>query len=136
MTAGTNLTAPEAGAIEFDGNDLFITLSNGRRRFLTSTVANVLDFGAKGDGSNDDAQAFRDAVTSLVDTGGVVWVPPGLIYTINSSIDIPSNYPIFIESRMYLPRGIGYIHAPSETGYIRPGADITEGLFHCAQWTE
>jgi hypothetical protein len=129
LNAGAKLTTPEAGAIEFDGTYAFITRSNGTRRLLTNNVVSVLDFGAVGDGTTNDRDAFQNAVDFLEPTGGVVWVPPELIYRINSSVDIQSNYPIFIASKMYFPRGIAYIQAPSATGYIRPGDNITNGLF-------
>jgi len=41
-----------------------------------STVANVLSFGAVGDGVADDTVAIMSAVTSIQDTGGVVYFPP------------------------------------------------------------
>lgn len=40
-------------------------------------VANVLDFGAKGDGVADDSAALNAAVTSLASTGGTVFLPKG-----------------------------------------------------------
>ena len=36
LTAGTNLTTPEAGAVEFDGNSLFFTTGSTRSTVLTS----------------------------------------------------------------------------------------------------
>jgi polygalacturonase len=92
------MTATETGAVEFDGTDLFLTLSNQRRRYLTSPVINVLDFGAKGDGTTDDAGAIQAAVNSLLSTGGIVYLPASLMYRVNSSIDIRSNFAIWIVS--------------------------------------
>jgi hypothetical protein len=129
LTAGTNLTTPAAGAVEFDGTDLFITLSNGRRRFLTSEVANVRDFGAKGDDIADDTQPFRDAVASLVSTGGVVWVPPQFIYRIQGSVDIRSRFPIYIVSQMGTAAGLLNSNITAKTGHIKPRATITNGMF-------
>ena len=37
LTSGTVLTAPEAGAIEFDGNDLFYTSNANARQTVAST---------------------------------------------------------------------------------------------------
>lgn len=37
LTAGTNLTTPEAGTIEFDGNSLFFTTGSTRSTILTNT---------------------------------------------------------------------------------------------------
>lgn len=132
LTAGPNLSAPEPGALEFDGTDLFLTLANGIRRHLTSQVTNVLDFGAKGDGITDDAPAVKDAVASLVLTGGVIWFPPHLVYRINTSIDIRSFFPIWVISEM----GHGPImddtgdQGPAlGKGYIKVGAPIDDGVF-------
>jgi len=36
LTAGTNLTTPEAGAIEFDGTNLYFTTSGGTRKTITA----------------------------------------------------------------------------------------------------
>jgi hypothetical protein len=63
-------------------------------------VANVLDFGAKGDGSTDDAAAFQAAANSLASTGGVIFVPPGKVYLIGSKVTIRSSYPIWLKSEM------------------------------------
>jgi len=40
LTAGTNLTNPEAGAVEFDGTDLFYTTSTPTRRTVANLTAN------------------------------------------------------------------------------------------------
>jgi hypothetical protein len=37
LTAGTNMTTPEAGAVEFDGNSLFFTTGSTRSTILTNT---------------------------------------------------------------------------------------------------
>ena len=36
LTSGTNLTTPEAGAIEFDGTNLYFTTSTGTRKTITA----------------------------------------------------------------------------------------------------
>ena len=43
---------------------------------IVGSPANVLDFGAVGDGVTDDYAAFRAALDSLPDTGGTLYVPP------------------------------------------------------------
>ena len=43
----------------------------------TPGVADVREFGAKGDGRTDDTAAIRKAVGSLGEQGGVVYFPPG-----------------------------------------------------------
>lgn len=52
--------------------------------------ANVKDFGAKGDGSTDDTNAFKQAVA----TGKTVYIPSGK-YKITSSIAVEANQTIF-----------------------------------------
>ncbi|MEX2139863.1 MAG: glycosyl hydrolase family 28-related protein, partial [Pirellulales bacterium] len=123
LTAGTNLTSPQAGAVEFDGTNLVLTRSDGTRRSLTNNVVNVLDFGAVGDGNADDSQAFRDAVASFVSAGvaGVIWVPPEFIYAIGSKVLIQSNYPIWIVSRMFNHNLPGAAHLTfAGSAMIRP----------------
>ena len=41
-------------------------------------TANVMDFGAKGDGVTDDSAAIQAAIDSLLTTGGIVYFPPGI----------------------------------------------------------
>jgi hypothetical protein len=131
LTAGTNLTTPEAGAVEFDGTNLFLTRSDGIRRSLTNNVANVLDFGAVGDGTTDDSAAFQAAADSLVETGGVVWVPPNRKYVIGN-VNVIAKYPVWIISRMYGHFvGVGAA-AQNEKGSIvpKPGTSTT----HVFKW--
>lgn len=47
-------------------------------QILSPYVANVVDFGATGDGTTDDYYAFRDAIESLAFTGGVLYIPPAI----------------------------------------------------------
>ncbi|MEX2141626.1 MAG: glycosyl hydrolase family 28-related protein [Pirellulales bacterium] len=127
LNAGAKLTTPEAGAIEFDGTYAFITRSDGTRRLLTNNLVNVVEFGAIGNGTTDDSAAVRAAIDSIVDSGGAVYfplLPPGGEgYRIDSSIAIESYYPIFLVSDMSLGSAV----PPS--GYIFPGAGITDGIF-------
>ena len=53
--------------------------------------ANVLEFGAKGDGVSNDTQAFKDAI-SYVNTqgGGTVFVPVGY-YCLTETLTLPTN---------------------------------------------
>ena len=54
-------------------------------------IQNVLDYGAYGDGTHDDRQAFRDAMAYCkTHGGGIVYVPPG-DYHISGDIVIPDN---------------------------------------------
>ncbi|MBS7337905.1 MAG: hypothetical protein KIG81_08640, partial [Thermoguttaceae bacterium] len=67
-----------AGEIEAPNND------------LTGAVANVLDFGAKGDGTTDNTEAFQKALDSIDPQGGVVVVPNGQ-YLFTGSLVIPQS---------------------------------------------
>lgn len=51
-------------------------------------VADVRDFGAKGDGTTDDAAAIQAAVDSLANTAGVVRLSSGRTYAIGSMIHV------------------------------------------------
>jgi len=48
-----------------------------------SASRNVRDFGAKGDGRNDDTSAIQAAINSLPSTGGTVFIPAGK-YMVNA----------------------------------------------------
>jgi hypothetical protein len=101
LTAGPLMAVQEDGAIEWDGLNLYRTDYTARRPLGTSLeVVNVLDFGAKGDGITDDSAAFQVAVDSLVDTGGVVWVPPDRKYVVGN-VTVNAAYPVWIISQMF-----------------------------------
>jgi hypothetical protein len=55
FTAGTNMTTPEAGAVEFDGTNYFVT-SSTTRYTLAKTLTNTatLDFGSTAAGASTD----------------------------------------------------------------------------------
>jgi hypothetical protein len=132
LTAGAKLTSPQAGDLEFDGTQFWITQTGGQRRSLIPYVANVVDFGAKGDGATDDSAAIQAAVNSLVNTGGIVYLPANLMYKVNSSIDIRSNFAIWIVSDMHHGQPVGSPPGPGPSigkGYVQPGMEITNGIF-------
>ncbi len=52
-------------------------------------ILNAKDFGAKGNGFDDDTEALRTALVKAGESGGVVLLPPGL-YPISKPIWIPS----------------------------------------------
>ncbi|MEX2140778.1 MAG: hypothetical protein WD894_16060 [Pirellulales bacterium] len=125
LTAGTNLTSPSAGAVEWDGSKLWITSGSLRKELTLSHFAMVTDFGAKGDGS-DDWQPVQDAVDSLALTGGVVYFPPSLTYGIGATVTISSQYPIWLVSHM----GGWNNDNVTEEGYITPiAAQLVDGMF-------
>ncbi len=55
-----------------------------------STVVNVMDFGALGNGTTNDYQAIIDAINALGGNQGVVYFPPGN-YLIQSTLSLPDN---------------------------------------------
>lgn len=73
LTAGTNLTSPEAGAVEFDGTNYFVT-SSSTRYTLAKTLTNTatLDFASTAAGVCSD---LTITVTGAAD-GDVVAVSP------------------------------------------------------------
>ena len=50
--------------------------------------ANVRGYGARGDGTTDDRDAFQRALDAMAKTGGTVYVPPGK-YRIRSPLEVP-----------------------------------------------
>lgn len=53
------------------------TVGSGAPQGTSSLMTTVQDFGAKGDGRTDDAEAVQRAVTELAKTGGTLWFPRG-----------------------------------------------------------
>lgn len=71
LMSGTNLTTPTAGAVEYDGNDLYLTAAGGRQvvdaeQFVFMSSSNTLT-------SQTAAQPIFDGVT----TNGAVTLPVG-----------------------------------------------------------
>jgi len=55
---------------------------------ITGAPVNVTDFGAVGNGTNDDTAAIQAAFDSLPSSGGIVYFPPATTYLINTTINI------------------------------------------------
>ena len=51
--------------------------------------ANILDFGAAGDGKADDTGALNAAIASLAGCGGTVWLPAGT-YRLTRPVTVPT----------------------------------------------
>jgi hypothetical protein len=68
LTAGTNLTATEAGAVEYDGSHFYATTTNGRQLLDNSVITGV---GA----GTAQAQTLASGVTALVNGTTAVWMP-------------------------------------------------------------
>jgi hypothetical protein len=56
---------------------------------LPENTINVLDFGAVGNNSNNDAPAIQAAINSLGANGGIVYIPSGT-YLMQSGLSLPS----------------------------------------------
>jgi len=81
------------GRVPVGSNNTFITAdsseSSGIKWINGYYVANVKDFGALGDNSNDDKTAIQNAINSLGTTGGTVYLPPG-IYRVSDALQVNS----------------------------------------------
>lgn len=82
LTSGTNLTTPEAGAIEFDGTNYFVTSSTTRYTLAkTLTATATLDFGSTAASSSTD---LTITVTGAADGDSVIVTPPNGSIVANS----------------------------------------------------
>ena len=58
-------------------NEYILKTENEFREKEYSNLINVKDFGAVGDGTTDDTEAIKSAVTSLNENGGILYFPTG-----------------------------------------------------------
>ncbi len=86
--------APQTGLIksEFETN------------FNIIADANVLSFGATGNGLTDDTDAFKDAIAHLSKQGGTIFVPAGY-YCLTETLTLPSNVALVGELEMGTANG-------------------------------
>jgi len=101
VSCGTDASAGTIKAINEDGS-MIIVDKNGNEYTVSpyvppetdetvkagSSIANVVEFGAKGNGTDDDTEAVKSALNSL-EKGGVLYFPAGS-YNISSTIDVTS----------------------------------------------
>lgn len=69
-----------------------------------SGIVNVKDFGAKGDGTTDDAAAIQSALDSIKTKGGICYFPVG-IYLLKSAVLFYSNQTLWFENGAKLLQG-------------------------------
>jgi len=69
-----------------------------------SAFVSVKDFGAKGDGTTNDASFIQSALDSLESTGGIIFFPKGT-YKINSGVLFYSNQTLWFENGAILLQG-------------------------------
>lgn len=71
---------------------------------FASAIANVTDYGAKGDGVSSDSVAIQSALDALKDTGGIIFFPSGT-YLITVGLIFYSNQTLIFENGATLLRG-------------------------------
>ncbi len=77
--------------------------SNGDK---TVCIANVVQYGAKGDGVTDDSEAFRSAILAAQNQGGgTVFVPEGAYY-VPQTLALPNN--VLLRGEFDTPETSGY----------------------------
>lgn len=105
-------------------------------------IYNVKAYGAKGDGSTDDASKIADAITAASTNGGIVYFPPGT-YVVGSAITFPSNVTAEFSNGAKLSINSGItvtINGPIHAGlyHIFSGAGTVAGnikvLYVVPQW--
>jgi hypothetical protein len=131
LVAASNATAPSI--VQVYSQDSYtepVWLSNSG----VSDWANVLDFGAHGDGVIDDITAIQEAIDSKQETGGIVYFPRGK-YLISGALKLWDGISL-------LGCGIGYRNAaggPSapdyDTGSIIVGNNLTGPLIQSQDLT-
>ena len=105
---------------------------------------NVLDYGAKGDGTSDDATPINNALTAAGTSGGRVIMPActysGVTtYAVGSKITVPSNVELVMGGRnsVYIKAISGTFPTSTEvirligTASIGVGCRIMDGLIDC-----
>lgn len=85
-TKGTTVTSLTYPALPRGGR----TTSTLATYLANNAVFNVMDYGAKGDGTTDDTAAIQAALTAAAGTNGVVYLPPGT-YVISAALTMPAN---------------------------------------------
>lgn len=77
---------------DYDGNEI-PTGGGGSSLFV-----NVVDYGAKGDGTTNDAGAIQNAIDALSTSGGIIFFPTGT-YNLGSSVHFYSNQTLWFEDK-------------------------------------
>jgi parallel beta-helix repeat protein len=63
----------------------------------SSIIYNVKAYGAKGDGTTDDAADIQEAFNAAELVGGTVWIPQGSTFLITSTLIVDGTIPVRIE---------------------------------------
>ena len=70
----------------------------------SNLFVSVKDYGAKGNGTTDDASAIQDALDAVKNTGGIIYFPIGT-YLLKSSVLFYSNQTLWFENGAKLLQG-------------------------------
>lgn len=71
---------------------------------VTTEFINVIEYGAKGDGTTDDSSAIQSALDAVKDNGGIIYFPQG-IYLLKSHVLFYSNQTLWFENGAKLLQG-------------------------------
>lgn len=115
-----NVTTPYEGLIKFQNSDKrFYGFVDGvfKDLFRSDLYVNVKYFGAKGDGTTDDTQAFNNAISYQQSNGGVLLIPYGT-YIINSPLIFSSTVHILGVNMPTLKLKTGFTGANASLIYL------------------
>lgn len=137
IASGTALTTTEDGALEYHGSHLWFTIGSTRHQLdntgsVSTLYLNPKDFGAVGDGINDDTSAIQDTFDYISANPTLTYkivFPPGQ-YLITSSIQLPGQLIGATESPRIEVEGYGAILLTTAaiTIFERLPVDQTEAL--------
>jgi hypothetical protein len=111
-----NTTNEADGTLRYTGADMEAYVA-GAWKTLTSTdsfdvTANVVRFGAVGDGVTDNTAAVQAAIDSLADRGGIVFFPEGT-FRVNGQLELPNNGdPTIVRQPPFKFQGVGAYFEP------------------------
>jgi len=80
-------------------------------------VVNVLNYGAIGDGTNDDTEAFINAIAEAKETNKMLYSPKGFTYLVNQSLDVSNLYINFNHSTIKTNENIDILVVNTESNY-------------------
>lgn len=88
-----------------------------------SSIYNVVDYGATGDGSTDDATAIQDAIDAAATTNGTVIIPkPTTRYLVGSTLDLTANVTLWAHNNAEIR-----ITIDDELLRVRPNSKVIGG---------
>ena len=82
-----------------EAHDLIDAHLNDYAKYVAQPIYNVKGYGAKGDGTTDDATAIQSAIDAAgASGGGTVYIPKGT-YLIGTTLNLPSNVHVLGEGK-------------------------------------